>query len=337
MFRKLLPFAVAIPLAAPIMIGAEDKDMHKTDTTVRDAAHKESDAMVSRASKLIGMDVYNTNGEDLGEIHELVLAGDKNKVSYAVLSFGGWMGIGDKLFAIPWKMIEHRAVEPEKTFVNISKEQLKNAPGFDKNSYPTAANTEYWQKVDDFYVPDTTKAQAKDVDDQVRDAARDARDATRDAARDADAQARDAARDVRDAARDGTDAQARDTDAPAATGVAWTRKVSEVIGADVQSPTGENLGEVHELVIENKTGKVRYAVLSFGGLLGIGDKLFALPMNQFKTSADHEHFVLNTSKDQLRNAEGFNKDTWPNFADAEMQNRLDRYYREGTQVRTDMD
>lgn len=62
-------------------------------------------------------------------------------------------------------------------------------------------------------------------------------------------------------------------------GLAWNRKVSEVIGADVHNQQKENLGDIKDLVIHTSNGRVRYAVVSFGGWLGMGDKLFAVPMS----------------------------------------------------------
>jgi hypothetical protein len=60
---------------------------------------------------------------------------------------------------------------------------------------------------------------------------------------------------------------------------------------------------------------VAYAVVELGGLLGIRSKLFALPMLALKQDAVNKCFVLGARKQSLENAEGFDKDHWPNFAD----------------------
>ena len=112
---------------------------------------------VMSASSLIGDKVVNFEGEDLGKIEELMIDMDDGRVNYAVLSFGGFLGIGDKLFAIPFQSL--RLDTENKQFVlNVDKERLRNAPGFDKHDWPTMSHawgedihryynvTPYWQK-----------------------------------------------------------------------------------------------------------------------------------------------------------------------------------------------
>ena len=76
------------------------------------------------ASKIIGETVVNRQGENVGKIHELVIDARKNRVAYAVLSFGGFMGMGNKLFAMPWEAFEFSAAE-NKLILNVDKEKLK--------------------------------------------------------------------------------------------------------------------------------------------------------------------------------------------------------------------
>src|SRR5512146_1407255 len=90
---------------------------------------------VMSASTLIGDKVVNADGEDLGKIEEILIHIDSGKVAYAVLSFGGFLGVGDKLFAIPWEAF--RLDEENKRFIlDIDKERLEHAPGFDKDNWP---------------------------------------------------------------------------------------------------------------------------------------------------------------------------------------------------------
>ncbi|HET8685450.1 MAG TPA: PRC-barrel domain-containing protein, partial [Methanosarcina sp.] len=79
----------------------------------------------------------------------------------------------------------------------------------------------------------------------------------------------------------------------------------------VVNRAGEDLGKIEELMIDLENGRIAYAVLSFGGFLGMADKLFAIPW-QALTLRLHEHaFLLDISKDVLEKAEGFDKDNWP--------------------------
>lgn len=101
---------------------------------------------------------------------------------------------------------------------------------------------------------------------------------------------------------------------------------STLEGTDVKSPRGESLGEIHDLMIDLQSGKVAYAVVSFGGLLGIGNKLFAVPLQAMKQDAANKCFILDTTKEALENAHGFDKDHWPDFADRSWQTALHKHY-----------
>jgi sporulation protein YlmC with PRC-barrel domain len=87
-----------------------------------------------------------------------------------------------------------------------------------------------------------------------------------------------------------------------------------IIGDKVVNPEGEELGSIKELMIDMDEGLVNYAVLSFGGFLGMGDKLFAIPWDALTLNKDDHNFILDVDKDQLENAPGFDKDHWPDEA-----------------------
>jgi len=109
--------------------------------------------------------------------------------------------------------------------------------------------------------------------------------------------------------------------------ISMAHRASKLIGLKVHNNEKEDLGKIEDLVIDMRDGHVRYAVLSFGGFLGLGDKLFAIPMNSLKFNHDDKHFVLNVNKERLENANGFNKDNWPDFADPTFLKSVDDYYR----------
>ena len=95
--------------------------------------------LVLSASSLKGDKVVNRQGEDLGKIEELMVDLDRGRIAYAVLSFGGFLGMGDKLFAIPWQAFGVDTVE-KRLVLNADKELLKKAPGFDKSKWPNMAD-----------------------------------------------------------------------------------------------------------------------------------------------------------------------------------------------------
>lgn len=102
---------------------------------------------------------------------------------------------------------------------------------------------------------------------------------------------------------------------------------STIEGTDVKSPGGETLGDIKELMVDLASGRVAYAVVEFGGLLGIGSKLFAVPLQAMEQDAANKCFVLDTNKEALENASGFDKDHWPDFADRKWQSELHDHYK----------
>jgi sporulation protein YlmC with PRC-barrel domain len=102
------------------------------------------------ADTLLGNDVYNGMGEKLGSIREFMIEMSTGQVSYAVLSFGGFLGLGDRLFAVPWSYLKLDTVR-HRFVLNVSKEALKRAPGFDKDHWPSMADPAWVQDVGKFY------------------------------------------------------------------------------------------------------------------------------------------------------------------------------------------
>jgi len=99
-----------------------------------------------------------------------------------------------------------------------------------------------------------------------------------------------------------------------------------LVGSDVYNPRGEDLGDIKEIMLDMRTGQVAYAVLSFGGFLGLGGKLFAVPWAALTLDTDNKRFSLDVTKDRLAGAPGFDKDKWPNMADAEWAKGIHAYY-----------
>ncbi len=82
------------------------------------------------ASKVSGTDVYNTVGEHIGQVQDIVLDKMSNNVMFAVLGFGGFLGIGEKYHAMPWSMLDYDK-EKGGYIVSLDKESLKNAPAYE--------------------------------------------------------------------------------------------------------------------------------------------------------------------------------------------------------------
>jgi sporulation protein YlmC with PRC-barrel domain len=110
-------------------------------------------------------------------------------------------------------------------------------------------------------------------------------------------------------------------------------RASEIIGANVQSAKGQNLGDVQDLIVNVDDGKVNYAIVAFGGVLGFGEKLFAYPMDRFQASSDGKELVLrNVNEEQMKNAPGFDKSSWPTFGSGGYRGEVQKHFGQTAQA-----
>ena len=91
------------------------------------------------------------------------------------------------------------------------------------------------------------------------------------------------------------------------------------------------MGEINDLVIDGNNGRVRYAAVTYGGVLGVGDKMFAVPFEAFQVKrqagdADDYVLTLDVTQQRLEGAQGFDQENWPNFADRNFTREIDRRY-----------
>lgn len=246
---SLLAAAVAVGLVGQNASAADDKPA--------------SGPVAYRFADLKDLNVDNMKGEKLGEIDDIVYDVDNGRIVYGAMSFGGFLGVGDKLFAVPW-----HAMKPEFDTVNnrhhivmnADKESLKNAQGFDKNNWPNMGDEKWVADINKFYPA----------------------------------------------------AAGADVAAPKA-----TARASNLVGMNIKNSQGQSLGEVKDVVFDINKGEISYLAVSFGGFLGVGEKLFAVPFKSFDSAKDgnNYHLLLNVEKATLEKAPSFNKDSWPNFAD----------------------
>jgi hypothetical protein len=94
-----------------------------------------------------------------------------------------------------------------------------------------------------------------------------------------------------------------------------TLSASTITGDEVVNLDGDSIGKITEVMLDINSGRIAYAVMSFGGVLGLGDKLFAIPWGQLTLDAKNKRFTLDVTEEHLKHAEGFDKNHWPNFAD----------------------
>lgn len=103
-------------------------------------------------------------------------------------------------------------------------------------------------------------------------------------------------------------------------------RASSMKGNRVRNGTGEHLGILEEIMVDPESGQVVYAALSFGGVLGIGDKLFAVPWKALRISRHAHEFILDTDRETLERAPGFDKNHWPEMPDPLFDQPIHEYF-----------
>lgn len=102
------------------------------------------------AGTLIGDPVRSPEGENLGTLKEIMLDVDRGRIAYGVLEFGGFMGMGDKYFAVPFEKFQVDEKD-HKLVLNVDRETLKKAEGFDKNAWPDTTDVDWGRQIHQHY------------------------------------------------------------------------------------------------------------------------------------------------------------------------------------------
>ena len=253
-----------------------------------------------KGTDVLGMNVQTRDDEAAGEIKDVIVDTRRGDIAYAILAAGGWLGMGDSLFAVPWSSLRFDP-EDDNLVINITKERLQAAEKFTEDKWPDFNDPNrlvtvydyygqwpYWERYTYYYW----------VDD---------RDPAADAMLDVEV-ARDA---------DRTDADQTDADKTAGARPLQTRRLSEIIKRDVHNLENQDIGDVEDAMIDVQRGRLAYLVLETDRAWGFGDKLFALPIGAFQegTGELDGKLVLNVSQDHFKNAPGFDQNNWPNVAD----------------------
>ena len=111
--------------------------------------HSDETTRLIASSKVVGTSVYNANGDDLGNIHDLMLEKRGGRVAYAVLSFGGFLGIGEKYHALPWSVLTYDE-DKGGYYIGLTNDQLRNAPVFSEDELESIGSRDYG-RVSEYY------------------------------------------------------------------------------------------------------------------------------------------------------------------------------------------
>ena len=194
-----------------------------------------------QVSKLIGTEVTNAKGEDLGEIKDVVIDMQGGKVHAAVLEFGGTLGLGEKNYAFPISQL--KPGKGDKVMLNVDKEKLKNAEGFAQNEWP-AMNDEYWGRVGGQASAGASKSQGQ------------------------------------------KQSQAKKK--------MNLMRASELIGQNVQDKSGNDVGEIKDIMVSLGSGQLRNIVLD----LNEGGQ--AMVQAKSLQAGTEDKLVINMSAEQLK-------------------------------------
>jgi len=281
MKRELL-LAVVLPivgLSANAQTKPQDKPAAQPQPTTT-APTKEL-PFCHKASDVIGSKVKNPAGDDLGKVEELVIDPATGTIEYAVLSFGGFLGMGDKLLAIPFSLLKAPPVAEDSHdahfTLDVEKSKLEKAPGFPKNNWPDI-HAPTWRSDIDKYFGLTREPAAEGAIDENKEFI--------------------------------------------------LVKVSDLLGKDVYNKTDDDLGDIKEIVVDPQRSRLNYFVLSSGGFLGLGDKLFAIPWDELDIAKKENKIraVLNVDKARLENSPEYKESDWVKMSDPAYVKQVYDYY-----------
>ena len=122
-----------------------------TVTTDRLAAD-ETDRLIS-SEKVEGTAVYNRNGDHLGSIHHLMIDKYTGQVAYVVMSFGGFLGIGESYHPLPWKMLTYDTRLGGYVVDHLDRSRLERAPSYTSRDMPNWSDRAYTSRIDQYWLP----------------------------------------------------------------------------------------------------------------------------------------------------------------------------------------
>jgi sporulation protein YlmC with PRC-barrel domain len=205
--------------------------------------HGTTSALIA-SDRVEGTAVYDAHGKRIGKVERLVIDRAGGRVDYAVLSFGGFLGIGADHYPIPWPMLDY----DEKLGgyrVDITEEQLKNAPKIEQGESWEQANRNRDEEVHAYW-EQSAPVQERQTSSLITS--------------------------------------------------------DRVEGMPVYDARGKRIGKVERLMIDKLTGRIAYAILSFGGFLGIGADQYPIPWSMLTYNEKPDGFQLDVTEEQLKNA-----------------------------------
>jgi sporulation protein YlmC with PRC-barrel domain len=214
-----------------------------------------------RASELVGCSITNSKNEALGSIEDIVLESGNSRIAYAVVTFGGFLSLGAKFHAMPWRLLEidqRSGADQPRITLGLTPAVLKAAPGFDQSRWPDLANPAWDAKVEQYYSSLAKPAGETDTNESGN----------------------------------GNSKTTRPVDKTGTEGASTFRRVSQLIGMSVVDRQDRHLAEVEDLVVNLHTATIDGFLVSTGGILGMGEKLALLTADTLTLDRANNVFVF---------------------------------------------
>jgi sporulation protein YlmC with PRC-barrel domain len=224
-----------------------------------------------RASNVLGYEVFDLQGQDMGEVEDLIVNMDNGQISYAILELGDFLETEQELFPIPLNALQVSAQQLA-FMLDVDPATLANAPAFNEDTWPDLTTPEWDENYATFWQDNL------EMGDEMQMAS-------------------------------GTNA-----------------RVSSLLDYDVQTNQKEEIGEIDELVVDFQNNQVKYAILSFGGFLDIGDEEVPIPLAAFSLQPENELLLLDADEQMLEDAPELDDDFWTNPVDEEIEAEITNYW-----------
>ena len=269
---------------------------------------------------LLGTPVYDSKGERAGEIEYLMIGMDNGAVRYVVISSGGFLDIGDELRAVPWSAFD-TPVSRTGARLDVTRKALQESYKTDQESLsdltkPTviAQVTEYWAPlVEEQSGEKKTGSKSQSESKSKAATSKEQKQQEQKAGDRAEAKTKSSDSKTQTAKKD----EAGVPHILVGQGLITTvvapavQSAKELVGAEVRSADGKEVGEIDHLMIETSVGRVAYVLISRGGFLGVGGEWVPVPFELLSQSPSSETLSLKVNASELQKIKALPKTEQP--------------------------
>jgi len=268
----------------------------------------------AKASDLIGMTVKNYQDEKLGKVEDIAVDVESGRIVQVIISTGGFLGIGDRLAAVPPGALHHDVAQ-KVLHLDADKAKLKDAPPFEIANWAECCDSNHLATVYRHYGQEPAFRFIHKGD----------------AILDGQHYTGGAPNIVSTRKADGTWNQERISSESQwlipVSRLGQIQRASKVMGTPVKNLQDESLGKVENILLDLPSGRIVAVIVSTGGFLGMGDELSAIPPTALRFSTDRSTLQLDASKELLSNAPHFKANQWPDIGQSSYADGVYRAYR----------